>query len=130
MQSVDALVLCPYSLTIGEYLCAYLALRVLFFGIFSLIGAVSAQFFDNYRPALVICAAIAVIGALTSGINQSSALYSLTKFSPGALANVNILFERYRGINFFPHLPELHDSHNSLGYSSCGDNLLHLRQTR
>lgn len=101
VQSVDALVLCPYSLTIGEYLCAYLALRVLFFGIFSLIGAVSAQFFDNYRPALVICAAIAVIGALTSGINQSSALYSLTKFSPGALANVNILFERYRGINFF-----------------------------
>ena len=101
VQSVDALVLCPYSLTIGEYLCAYLALRVLFFGIFSLIGAVSAQFFDNYRPALVICAAIAVIGAFTSGISQSSALYSLTKFSPGALANVNILFERYRGINFF-----------------------------
>ena len=101
VQSVEALVLCPYSLTIGEFLCVYLAVRVLFFVIFALIGAVSAQLFENYRPALVVCAAIAVIGALTSGLNQSSVSNNVRIFSPGALADVKVLFERYRGINFF-----------------------------
>ncbi len=101
VQSIDALVLCPFELTTGEFLAIYLILRVLFFVLFGMICAVTAQLFEGYKPSLVIAAALAVVGILIANIDSGSKFYFLAKFSPSSLADVLMLFERYRGLNFF-----------------------------
>lgn len=101
VQSIDALVLCPFELTTGEFLAIYLILRVLFFVLFGMICAVTAQLFEDYKPSLVIAAALAVVGVLIADIDSGSKFYFLAKFSPSSLADVLMLFERYRGLNFF-----------------------------
>lgn len=101
LQLLDEFTYCRFDLTVGQYLVIYTAVRVLIMLCFSLVVAVIGQYSGSEMPAFVFTVVLAVEGILMDGIDPQSAYYSLAKYSPTALANVNILFTRYRGVNFF-----------------------------
>lgn len=103
IQMVDALMYCPVKLTIGQYLVLYFVLRIFIFTVFSLLVAVVNQFFENDKFAFVTAAILVISGVFLSAIEPASTYYFLAKFSITELAGINILFEKYRGLNIFGH---------------------------
>lgn len=101
VQMLDIFTYCRFNFSVGQYLIVYTAVRVIILICFSLAIAVLVQYTQNEAPAFVFAAAIAGVGAALSSISPSSSYYFLQKFSMLEIANVNILFTRYRGLNIF-----------------------------
>ncbi|MDD4773637.1 MAG: hypothetical protein PHZ09_08525 [Eubacteriales bacterium] len=101
IQMLDIFTYCRYNFTVGQYLLIYTVVRIIIFTCFNLAIAVLGQYTDNEAPAFVLTAVIAGIGAALSSVSPSSFYYFLQKFSILEIANVNILFTRYRGLNIF-----------------------------
>jgi hypothetical protein len=101
VQSLDAFTFCRYEISIWQYLVIYTLVRALVFLIFSLTAAVLGQYTRSEIPAFIFTAALAGLGAALSNIDPVSKYYYLQKFSSLEIANVNILFTRFRGLNIF-----------------------------
>ena len=100
VQTLNSFQYCPYNLTVGEYLVIYLLLRVIIFTVFSLFAAVVSKLFENEKFAFVAAAVLALSGIFIGNISPTSEYWFLQKYSVSELANINILFTRYRGLNF------------------------------
>ncbi len=100
VQMVDNLVDCPFRINIGQYLVIYLILRIIVFTALTLTAAVVNQFFDNDKFAFVTVALLVECGIFVGKIPVTSPYYFLQKFSITEIAEINIMFERYRGVNF------------------------------
>ena len=103
VQMIDALVNCPFRLTVGQYLLIYLSLRICIFTVFSLFITVVNQFFNNEKFAFVTATIVVVSGLFLAEIAPQASNYYLQKFSITEIAGINILFEKYRGLNIGGH---------------------------
>lgn len=103
IQMLDLFTYCRFDFTVGQYLLIYTVVRIIIFVCFNLVIAVLGQYTENEAPAFVFIAVAAGIGVALSSISPSSFYYFLQKFSILEIANVNILFTRYRGLNIFNH---------------------------
>ncbi|MHB1151833.1 MAG: hypothetical protein ACYCWE_05605 [Eubacteriales bacterium] len=101
IQMLDIFTYCRFDFTVAQYLLIYTVVRIIIFVCFNLVIAVLGQYTENEAPAFVFTAVIAGAGAVLSSISPSSFYYFLQKFSILEIANVNILFTRYRGLNIF-----------------------------
>ncbi len=101
IQSVGQFTYCRFEITVGQYLLIYTVIRILFFLCFSLAVAVIGQYTGNEAPAFVFAVVITGVGMAMYNISPTSPFYYLQKFSTVAVANVNVLFDRYRGLNIF-----------------------------
>lgn len=101
IQILDKFAYCPYQISILGYLAIYVLTRVLIFIAFSLAVAALGRYFNAEYPSFVFTALVGALGYIVATIPTSSRLYFLNKFSVVSIANVNILFERYRGLNIF-----------------------------
>ncbi len=101
VQILDLFTYCRFDFTVGQYLLVYTIVRVIIFVCFNLVIAVLGQYTENEVPAFVFTAAAAGTGAVLSSVSPSSSYYFLRKFSIIEIADVNILFTRYLGLNIF-----------------------------
>ena len=103
IQLLDGFTLCRYTISIGEYLVVFSLTRMLVFWVFSLAVAYLGELCGSELPAFALTALLAALGAAMSSIAPTSELWFLAKFSPTSIAGVNILYERYWGLNIFNH---------------------------
>jgi len=101
LQMLEQFRYCPFALTVGEYLLIFVLLRILFFTAVSLAVAAAGQIYENEKFSILLAVLLAASGVFLSGISPDSPLYFLQKFSVYEIADIHILFTRYRGINFF-----------------------------
>jgi len=103
LQLLDAFTFCRDSITVGEYLVIFVLVRVLVFLVLSLAIAVIGQYTESEVPSFVLVTVIVGIGMGLAAIPAGSSYYGLRKFSVMQIANVNIMYERMYGLNFFEH---------------------------
>lgn len=101
VQVLDAFRLCPYSITIGQYLCIFLMLRILFFTVFTLSIAVVSQILQNDKAGILLSAVLIGTSVILYNISPSSKYYILQKFSLIELFDVHIFFTHYQVLNIF-----------------------------
>jgi len=90
VQAVEELKLCPYMISIGGYLALRTAVQVLIFLCFDLAVAVIGQYSGFEIPSFVFAVLLVIIGGVTPD-----------KYSVIELADGEILFSKYQGINMF-----------------------------
>ena len=101
IQMLEAFTFCRDSITVGDYLAVFVAVRVLVFLAFSLAIAVIGQYTQSEVPAFVLVTALAGIGMGLTAIPAGTSYYGLRKFSVMLIANVNVMYERMYGLNIF-----------------------------
>ncbi|MDD4774742.1 MAG: hypothetical protein PHZ09_14260 [Eubacteriales bacterium] len=101
IQALDDFTYCRFGLTVGQYLVLYVIARIIIFACFSLCIAVIDQYAGNEMPAFVFAVLLVASGGVLRGIEPVSKYYFLQKFSVIELADINILFTKFRGLNIF-----------------------------
>lgn len=101
MQLLSEFTYFRYELTVLQYLAVFCAVRWLVFVCLSLILAFVGKIFQSEVPSFIILTVITAVGVILCQIHSESTVYWLYKFSPVNLAEVNILFDRYRGLHIF-----------------------------
>lgn len=99
IQALDDFVLCPYRITIIQYLIIYTLIRTLFIIGFSLIIASANRIAESELYSMGLGLLICAISFVSGNIKAESEYYFLQRFNLIGLADVNCLFEKYNAIN-------------------------------
>ena len=109
VQALSILELCPYILTIWQYLFIFILVKIVIFLLFALFVAILGQIWCNEVFVFSTGFLFLILNYLLSLVDVNSPLFFLRRFNFFDLAFVNILFERYRGLNIFNfHIAFLH----------------------
>ncbi len=101
VQLLEGFTYCWLDWSIGEYLFFLTAFRILFFCTFCIALTVIGQYWRNELSSVLFTAVGMFFGIVMERILPDSPLYFLQKFSPTLLADGQILFTKYYGVNLF-----------------------------
>ena len=102
VQATEALHLCPYVLTMGQYLLLLIGVKIVVFFVLSLVIAVLGQLVGNELIVLSSGAVFMVLSYLLSTVTDTaSPLFEMRRFNFFDAAFGTFYFERYRALNLF-----------------------------
>lgn len=101
VQLLEGFTYCWLDWNIGEYLFFLTAFRILFFCTFCIALTVIGQYLRSELSSVLFTAVGMFSGIVMERILPDSPVYFLQKFSPTLLADGQILFTKYYGVNLF-----------------------------
>lgn len=102
VQATAALHLCPYELTMGQYLLLLIGVKIVVFFVLSLVIAVLGQLVGSELIVLSSGAVFMVLSYLLSTVTDTaSPLFEMRRFNFFDAAFGTFYFERYRALNLF-----------------------------
>lgn len=101
VQLLEGFTYCWRDWSIGEYLFFLTAFRILFFCTFCVALTVIGQYWRSELSSVLFTAVGMFLGIIMERILPDSPVYFLQKFSPTLLADGQILFTKYYGVNLF-----------------------------
>lgn len=100
VQAMESLRLCPYQLTIWQYLMLFILVKIVVFIVFALFIAVLGQLVGSELVVLSASSVFMLLSYLLSTVSDtSSPLFNLRQFNFFDTAFVGMYFERYRAVN-------------------------------
>ncbi|MBQ8511675.1 MAG: hypothetical protein IJ497_03595 [Clostridia bacterium] len=99
VQALPSFPLCPYPITIAQYLALFVLIRLAVFFVLSLAAAVLGQLIGSEVGVLAGMSVFLVLSYLLSRVDYYSPFFPLRQFNFFDSAFVTLFFDRYRAVN-------------------------------
>ena len=101
VQIIDCFTLCPFALSISEYLMVSIILKILFTTTFSIVIAGIGAICESEYIAILFSLSLTISSILIARIPLNSQYYSFSKFSITKILDIKVLFEKFMALNIF-----------------------------